>query len=112
MDLAPLDPSPQFCFNDECPDYGQVGKGNVYIHSHKERRFDCHTCKGTFAETRGTMFYRLRTPPETIVDTIAQLVERGSIRGVARAKGVKPDTVISSLRLAGEHAAEVNAYLM
>jgi hypothetical protein len=88
MDLAPLDPSQQFCFNHECPDYGEVGKGNVYIHSYKERRYGCHPCKGTFAETRGTMFYRLRTPPETIGDAIAQLVERGSIRGVARAKGV------------------------
>jgi transposase-like protein len=112
MDLAPLDSSQQFCFNRDCPDYGQVGKGNVYIHSHKERRYGCQTCKGTFAETRGTMFYRLRTPPETIVEAIAQLVERGSIRGVARAKGVKPDTVIAWLRLAGEHAAEVSAYLM
>jgi transposase-like protein len=112
MDLAPLDPSQQFCFNHECPDYGEVGKGNVDIPSSKERRYGCHTCKGTFAETRGTMFYRLRTPPETIVDAIAQLVERGSLRGVARAKGVKPDTVSAWLRLAGEHAAEVSTSLM
>jgi transposase-like protein len=112
MEIAPLDPGEQFCRNRACPEYGQAGKGNIYIHSHKERRYGCHTCEGTFAETRGTMFYRLRTPPETTVDALAQLVERGSIRGVARAKGVKPDTVLAWLRLAGEHAAEVNAYLI
>ena len=112
MALAPLDPGQQFCFNRACADHGQIGKGNIYVHSHPERRYGCHTCNETFAETRGTMFYRLRTPPETIVDALAQLVERGSIRGVARAKGVKPDTVIAWLRRAGEHAAEVSAYLM
>ncbi len=112
MDLTPLDPSKQFCLNPECPDYGLVGKGNLYVHGHKARRYGCHTCRRTFVESKGTMFYRLRTPPEQIVEAIAQLVERGSIRGVARAKGVKPDTVIDWLRLAAKHAGEVNEYLV
>ncbi len=112
MELTPLDPSKQFCFNPDCPDRGLVGKGNIYVHSYKERRFGCHTCKGTFAGSKGTMFYRLRTPPQQVLEAIAKLVERGSIRGVARAKGVKPDTVIDWLRLAGKHAAEVNEYLV
>ena len=112
MDLTPLDPSKQFCFNPECPDYGLIGKGNMYVHGHKARRYGCHTCKRTFVETKGTMFYRLQTPPEQVVAAIAQLVERGSIRGVARARGVKPDTVIAWLRLAGLHAAQVNEYLI
>lgn len=118
MELTSLDPSKQFCFNPDCPDHRIVDKGNVYVHSYKERRYGCHTCKRTFAETKGTMFYQLRTPPQEILDAIAQLVERGSIRGVARVKGKKPDTVIDWLRRvrlgerAGEHAAQVNEYLI
>jgi transposase-like protein len=112
MELTSLDPSKQFCFNPDCPDYGVVGKGNTYVHSYKERRYGCHTCKRTFVESKGTMFYRLRTPPREVLDAIAQLVERGSIRGVARAKGVRPDTVIAWLRLAGEHMAQINEYLI
>ena len=112
MELTPLDPSKQVCLNSGCPDYWQVDKGNMYVHSYKERRYGCHTCKGTFAETKGTMFYRLRTPRQEILDAIAQLVERGSIRGVARVKGKKPDTVSEWLRLAGEHTAQVNEYLI
>ncbi len=84
----------------------------MYVHSYKERRYGCHTCKRTFVETKGTIFYRLRTPPQEVLEAIAQLVERGSIRGVARVKGKKPDTVIAWLRLAGEHAAQVNEYLI
>ena len=112
MELPPLDPSQQFCVNSDCSDHALVGKGNMYIHSHKQRRYGCHTCKRTFAATRGTMFYRLRTPPGEILEAIAQLVDRGSIRGVARANGRKPDTVIAWLRLTGAHAAQVNEHLI
>lgn len=112
MSLPPLDPSKQFCFNPDCPDHGLAGKGNMYVHSHKERRYGCRTCRRTFVETKGTMFYRLRTPPDEVLDAIAQLTERGSIRGVARVTGRTPDTVIDWLRLAGEHAAQVNEDLM
>lgn len=112
MALRPLDPSKQFCFNPDCPDHGLAGQGNMSVHRHKERRDGCRTCKRTFVETKGTMFYRLRTPPGEALDAIAQLTERGSIRGVARAKGKKPDTVIDWLRWAGKHAAQVNEYLL
>ena len=77
MELTPLDPSKQFCFNPDCPDRGLVGKGNMYVHSYKERRYGCHTCRRTFAATKGTMFYRLRTPPQEVLDAIAQLVVAG-----------------------------------
>jgi transposase-like protein len=35
-----------------CP-YCQA-KDHVVIHSHKERRYICHACGRTFAETQGT----------------------------------------------------------
>ncbi len=39
------------------------------------------------------------------------LVEKGSIRGTARAMGVNKDTVASWLKRAGEHCEEVTDYL-
>ena len=77
MELTHLDPSKQFCFNSDCPNRGLVGKGNMYVHSYNERRYGCHTCRRTFAATKGTMFYRLRTPPQEVLDAIAQLVVAG-----------------------------------
>ena len=49
-------PSAVFCPNLACPDKGQQGRGNIGIHSQKERRYRCKTCGGTFAATRGTAF--------------------------------------------------------
>ena len=61
-----MDPQAQFCHNPDCPARGHVGHGNIRIHSRKERRYRCTTCGRTFAATRGTPFYRLKTPPETV----------------------------------------------
>lgn len=54
-----MDPRSQFCHNLACPDRGQVGRGNIRVHSRKERRYRCRTCQATFAETTGTPSYRL-----------------------------------------------------
>mgnify|MGYP001617202028 FL=1 len=35
-----------------CPHCGAAER--IGIHSHQERRYICHACKGTFAETQGT----------------------------------------------------------
>ncbi|MBI3961548.1 MAG: hypothetical protein HY335_02265 [Deinococcus sp.] len=40
------------------------------------------------------------------------LVERNSLAAVARIKGVQADTVARWVRKAGEHAQEVEAYLL
>ena len=55
-----MDPRQQFCHNPGCPARGQVGQGNIGVHSQAERRYVCHTCGRTFAATTGTAFYRLR----------------------------------------------------
>ena len=51
-----MDAHHSFCPNPSCPARGQVGRGNVRAHSHKERRLRCATCKKTFACTTGTPF--------------------------------------------------------
>ena len=61
MDLATT-----FCPNLDCAARGQTGQGNLGIHSRKEQRFICKQCHKTFTTTKGTAFYRVRTPAETI----------------------------------------------
>ena len=57
---SPLTSETTFCPNFECPARGQVGEGNIGVHSQKDRRYICRECKGTFSATTGTVFYRLR----------------------------------------------------
>jgi transposase-like protein len=52
---------------------GLIGQGNIGIHSHKERRYICHTCDKTFAATTGTPFYRRRYEAEFISQMVSLL---------------------------------------
>lgn len=104
-----------FCLNENCSDYRKVGNGNIRL---KERYgknetalLVCKTCKKCFSETRGTPFFRLHTPKEKVLQALAMLVEKGSIRGTARAMGIDKDTVCAWLKKAGEHCEEVTEYL-
>ena len=61
---------------------------------HKDRRYYCVICGKTFSESRASLFYHLRTPRRDVLEAIGMLAERNSLRGIARVKGVKPDTVL------------------
>ena len=61
-----MNPTTVFCPNLACPARGQVGQGNVRIHSRQDQRFLCTACHKTFAATKGTVFYRLRTAAEPV----------------------------------------------
>ena len=55
-----MDPQAQFCHNPDCPARGQLGLGNIRVHSRTERRYRCTTCNRTFAATQDTLSYRLK----------------------------------------------------
>ena len=62
-----MKPEEVFCPNLECAARGQVGQGNIGVHSHKEERYGCEVCGETFAATKGTIFYRLRTDLKIVI---------------------------------------------
>src|SRR3712207_9379664 len=53
----PLRPEWVVCPNPACGTSGRIG-----VHSRQERRYKCHVCGGTFAETVGTPLYGLKHP--------------------------------------------------
>lgn len=109
----------EFCPNEECRDYGKLQKDQTVPNLKKigftrggVQRYQCKTCKGTFTETRGTIFYRKRTPVHQILETLALLAEGNRISSLTRAKGFKEDTILEWLREAAAHAEQVEAVLM
>ena len=81
-----------FCPNINRPSYGQVNAGNLINYGHNNagtQRRKCKTCGKPFAVTRGTIFYRCRTPRKEILEALAMLAERMSISAVARVKKSK-----------------------
>lgn len=92
-----------FCPNIACPARGAVGKGNIGNHSRKKKRYICHVCKQTFTASRGTLFYRLRTDPKTVLLVIALLVYGCPIQAIVQAFGFDERTVRNWWQRAGKH---------
>lgn len=103
-----------WCWNEECPDYGKQGQGNIVFKetygNNQNSLFKCTTCGHCLSETRGTPFFELKTPREEVIRTLAIFPEKGSIRGVARASGHTKNTVQRWTRVAAEHCKEVTEY--
>ena len=104
-----------FCPNKDCPDYGRLENGNIirYGKSNEGRqRFQCKTCKKTFNERKGTLFYNRKTDEKDILECLALLAEGTRISSIRRAKGIKEDTILSFLREAARHAEQIEAILL
>lgn len=104
-----------FCPNPECADYG-IPDGNHIIRYGKtksgQQRFQCKTCKKTFNERKGTVFYQRKTEEKEILECLALLAEGSRISSIRRVKGIKEDTILSFLRQAADHAEQVEAILL
>ena len=107
-----------FCPNEACPDYGklQIGRQQNLVKFGKTRkgvqRFRCQTCGKTFTETKGTIFYRRRTPEHEILETLAFLAEGSRISSLSRVKGFKEDTILAWLRAAAQQSEQVEEVLL
>jgi hypothetical protein len=65
-----------------------------------------------FAETKGTLFYRRRTPENEIIETLALIAESSRISSLARVKGHKEDTIIAWIRYSAEHGEAIEEVLI
>ncbi len=107
-----MDPQTQFCPNPACPARGQVGQGNIRVHSRKEQRYRCRHCGRTFAATTGTPFFRLKTEA-TLVTTVLTLLCHGCpVQAIVAAYGVDERTVAAWQARAGQHCQRVHEHLV
>lgn len=103
------------CLNPACPRYQQVGAGNIIRYGKSrqgQQRYQCTVCRHPFNAHTRTIFYHCRTPEKDIIEGLSMLAEGMSIRGVARVKSVKPDTVQAWLWRAGAHAEQLERVLL
>jgi transposase-like protein len=107
-----MDPTEAFCPNPECPARGQTGQGNIVIHSRKEQRFKCRQCGKTFAQRKGSAFYRLRTPVETVTLVVTLLAHGCPVQAIVAAFGLDERTVASWLGRAGRQCQAVHEHLV
>ena len=98
-----------FCSNEACEDYNKVNHGNVIKSGKTDKgvqRYLCKTCKKSFTETKGTMFYRCRHTEDEIVECMSMLRDRNSLAAIHRIKGIKEETVMKWLEKASAHVEQ------
>jgi transposase-like protein len=99
-----MDPASQFCPNFYCLHRGRTGEGNIRVHSRKECRFRCTCCGKTFAASKDTPFYRLRTPAELVTLVLTLLTHGCPLQAAVAAFGLDERTVADWQQRAGQHA--------
>jgi transposase-like protein len=108
----------QPCPNPDCSHYRLINRGNIsaiatYLtQSGKRRIFRCGKCEGTFAETRDTVFFDLRTPEEKVMMALKMLLVKVALTDIGFVLGVTEATVLEWLRRAAQQAHEINAHLL
>ena len=92
----------------DCPARGQVGEGNIRIHSRQRQRYRCQVCGKTFSARVGTPFYRRRTD-ETMITWVVSLVGNGCpIPAIEATFGFQAQTVREWMDAAGAHSEAVH----
>lgn len=103
-----MNPEQQFCPNIDCPARGQTGAGNITVHSQREKRCHCNVCGQSFAISKGTLFYRLRTDPQIVMWVIVLLAYGCPVQAVVKAFGFDERTIRNWWERAGVHCQNVH----
>jgi transposase-like protein len=107
-----MNPPTQYCHHPGCPARGQVGLGNIQVHSQAEQRYRCTTCGQTFATTKGTPFYRVHTAADVVTLVLTLLCHGCPIQAIVAAFGFDERTVAAWLARAGQHGQQVHQHLV
>ena len=103
-----------FCPNASCTVYQQLDHDNIIKFGKTKQgrqRYRCKICMHSFSERKGTLFYGKHTDEAQIIEVLMMLIEKMSISAISRVKGIKSDTILSWVRLAGKHAEAVEEAL-
>ena len=90
------------------PARGQIGEGNIGIHSQKRQRYWCTVCKKAFSARAGTLFYRRRTDAQTITRVVTLVGHGCPVPAIEAAYGFQAQTVREWLEAAGAQAEAVH----
>jgi len=105
-----MNPRELFCPNIACPARGQIGKGNIHVHSQKDKRCICEICGQTFTTTKGSIFYRLRSDPQLVMWVIVLLAYGCPLQAIVKAFGLDERTVSDWQARAGQHCQQVHEH--
>ena len=83
----------QFCSNVHCPKRGQIGQGNLKLHSRNEGRLGCTECQRTFSVTTSTPFFGLKKEAELYQTTSTLLTWGCPIQAIVQTFDIDERTI-------------------
>jgi transposase-like protein len=104
-----------FCWNESCPSYGKVNRGNIVRYGRTAKgtqRLKCKICGNVFVENKGTVLYGLHHDLKDVLECLAMLAERNSLAAIHRTKGIKEETVMDWLLKAANHVEAIEKLLV
>jgi transposase-like protein len=109
----PEDLSRFCCLNEQCPDHGRRGAGNLtvcarYGKDKQRRMLYCRSCKARSSERKGTPLFGSQLTQEKALSLFEHLADRTGVRATARLLKVNRNTVVRYARLAGDHARQLH----
>lgn len=107
-----MNPQEIFCPTMDCPARGQIGKGNIHVHSQKDERCICEVCGQTFAVSKGTIFYRLRSDPVIVMYVIVLLAYGCPVQALVKAFRLDERTIRDWHERAGKHCQSVHEHVV
>lgn len=102
MEQLPLRPELVACPYADCGTQDRIG-----IHSYTERRYICHTCGRTFAETKGTPLFGLHYPIGVVVLVLTLLAHGCPVPAIVVAFWLDERTVAAWQGKAGQHGERI-----
>jgi transposase-like protein len=102
-----MNPQDMFCPHRDCPSHRQPGADHIVSHGRRRARFKCRRCGRTFGARKGTPYYRLHTPEETVTCAVTLLAHGCPPQAIVAAFRVDERTVAAWQRRAGQHGAAV-----
>jgi transposase-like protein len=90
-----------------CPKSDCGASDCIGVHSHKERRYICHTCHRTFAETTGSLLYGRKHPIKLVLVVLSLLAYGCPIPAIVATFALDERTVADWQHKAGQHAKTV-----
>lgn len=100
METQSLDPKLMIC--PYCGEEKRIG-----IHQQAERRLKCHACKGTFVDSKGTVFFGLHYPVWVIVLVLTLLAYGCPVAAIVAAFYLDERTVTAWQAKAGQFGQQV-----
>lgn len=107
-----------FCPNKACPDYSKLqneqSQGNIRKYGKTRngtQRYQCKHCRETFTATKGTLFYRRRTPTQKLPGDDWQYLQMVKLRENGRVVGTELRVIYGDEETVLQHLGKSTAYI-